>query len=134
MAQVSSHKVKTDWGVFTLHTAEKVARVIEGTTNAKGEFMTGLGRDASGNDVLVAYDRLAGYITGKEGAKVKTGCFYNVREKAAHGKPEVIYTFRVGGKNVDVPAGKELPLKVKAVQEEKKEAKKEAKKKKKSKK
>lgn len=132
MGQVKIKKVETKWGNFTLISAHKVSRVIDGKTNNKGEMIAGLGTKATDEELLVAYDKEAGLIRGKENAKVKTGCFWNVKEKKAQENPKVIYIYRLNKKTVEVPADKELPLQVRAVQaaakEEKKEAAKKAKK------
>ena len=96
---------------------EKVQRVIEGQTNAQGEMVDGLGADAIENDpmaVIAAYDKLGGLIKGKEGAKVKTGSFYDFKKKAPRKEPEVVYVFRVNGEDVEMAEGAPLPLEVKA--------------------
>ncbi len=117
MAKSKVKKVKTDWGNFTLHSADKVTRVIEGTMNSKGEILDGLGLDAKDNDILVQYDKLNGLIRGKENAKIKSGCFWDSRKKEPFKKPEVIFIFRFGNKLIEVPADKELPLEVRAWQQ-----------------
>lgn len=82
-----------------------------------------IGEDASDQDLLVAYDRLGGLIT-KEGQKIKTGCFYDVKSKKAFAKPKLIYLYSVSGRIVEVPEGTELPGEVRAANILAKEAKK----------
>ena len=104
-------------GEYELVNEEKVQRVIEGQTNAQGEMVDGLGADAIENDpmaVIAAYDKLGGLIKGKEGAKVKTGSFYDFKKKAPRKEPEVVYVFRVNGEDVEMAEGAPLPLEVKA--------------------
>lgn len=72
-----------------------------------------LPENASDHDILVAYDKLGGLIT-KGGQKVKTGCFYNPKTKAAIAEPKVIYLYAVNGRIVEVPEGTELPGEVRA--------------------
>ena len=109
-------KVKTKAGSFVLANDGKVKRVTEDTTGSGGNLIHGLGKDGDHDEIIAAYDKLAGHITGKEGATVKTGCFYDFAGKKAHDSPKVIYTFRVPGKgNVEVAAEKDLPLEVQAV-------------------
>ena len=97
---------------------------MENTTGSRGNLIEGLGPDAKPEAVIAGYDKIAGYITGKEGAKVKIGCFYDFKNKKAFEKPEVVYIFRVGKRTVEVKASDPLPLEVQAAhsvdQEEKK--------------
>jgi len=104
-------------GEYTLVNEDKAQRVIEGTTNAKGEFLAGLGEEAIEKNaaaVLAGYDKLGGLITGKDGARVKTGSFYDFKAKAARKTPEVIYTFRINGEYVEMKEGESEPLEVQA--------------------
>ena len=117
-------KIKIKEGSFVLQNEGKVRRVVENTTGSSGNLIKGLGADAEPEAVIAAYDRIGGRITGKEGAKVKTGSFYDFENKAAFEKPQVIYHFRVGRKTVEVKAGDQLPLEVQAaVQVEQEEVK-----------
>lgn len=72
-----------------------------------------LGADFTENDLLVAYDKLGGLIT-KGGQKIKTGCFYDTKRKAAAVKPVPVYLYNVNGHIVEVPEGTELPGEVRA--------------------
>lgn len=122
-------KIKIKEGVFVLQNEGKVRRVVENTTGSSGNLIKGLGADAKPEDVIAAYDRIAGYITGKEGAKVKTGSFYDFDNKKAFEKPNVVYLFRApsarggGSKTIEVKAGDPLPLEAQAVQQDEKEKK-----------
>lgn len=107
-------ELETKFGTFTAVDAGKLERVIVGSTNAGGEFVEGLGEDADPLEILAAYDRIGGLIRGKEGAKVKTGSFYDFKRKAPLKTPEIVYIFRVGGSNVEIADGEPIPLKVQA--------------------
>jgi len=114
-------KVKVKAGNFVLQNESKVRRVTENTTGSSGNLIKGLGKDADHEEIIATYDKIAGYITGKEGAKVKTGCFYDFENKKPFEDPKVIYVFRVDKKVVEVPADKEVPMKAKVSQQVKKE-------------
>ncbi len=121
-------KIKIKEGVFVLQNEGKVRRIVENTTGSSGNLIKGLGADAKPEDVIAAYDRIAGYITGKEGAKVKMGSFYDFENKKAFEKPEVVYLFRVpsargGSRNIEVKADDPLPLEAQASQQVEKEKK-----------
>lgn len=98
---------------FELGNEEKLQRVVSGSLTADGSMIGGLGEDADPNAVLAAYDKLGGLIT-KNGDRVKTGSFYDFKAKEARKKPEVVYVFRIGNKETDVPEGTELPGEVRA--------------------
>ena len=121
-------------GEFSLVNDGKLGRVLDGTSSSDGSLLKGLGKDADHGAIIAAYDKIAGLITGKEGANVKIGCFYDFENKKAFDKPEVIYVFRVGKKSVEVKAGDAVPLEAQAVEAVKKEEVKELKKKAKTKK
>jgi hypothetical protein len=72
-----------------------------------------LPESASDQDILVAYDKLGGLIT-KGGQKIKTGCFYNPKTKAAVVDPKAVYLYAVNGRIIEVPEGSELPGEVRA--------------------
>ena len=126
---MEAFKLKVGKESLVLANMDKVRRIVEGDTDAQGRVVPGLGEGADPMEVAVAYDKIAGLITGKDGAKVKMGCFWNVKEKKAQENPVVIYTFKVDGKSVDIEAEKDLPLEVKATVKAKKEEKKDSKKK-----
>lgn len=69
--------------------------------------------DYSKHDLLIAYDKLGGLIT-RGGQKIKTGCFYDAKRKAAATEPKAIYLYAVNGHIVEVPEGHELPGEVRA--------------------
>ena len=122
-------KIKVKAGTFNLGNSSKLRRVIESTTGSSGNMIKGLGKDADHKVIIAAYDRIAGHITGKESATVKTGCFYDFENKKAFETPKVVYEFRVGKKTVYVDADKDVPMEVKAVHTTKMEETKELKKK-----
>lgn len=66
------------------------------------------GLDASNAAVLALYDKLGGRIT-KGGQQIKTGCFWNIKTKAAVEEPKAIFIYSVNGMLVEVPEGVELP-------------------------
>ncbi len=106
---------------YELVNEDKLERAINGTLNSSAQMVGGVGKkDKAGKlenpeEVLAEYDRLGGLIF-KAGTKdkVKTGSFYDFKLKGARPKPEVVYTYRVNGQEIDVPEGEELPLSVKA--------------------
>lgn len=128
-------QIKVKAGTFSLANSSKLRRVVESTTGSSGNMIKGLGTEAKHEDVIAAYDRIAGHIIGKEGATVKTGCFFDFENKKAFETPKVVYEFRINRKTVYVDAGKEMPMEVQATHqtrmEEIKELKKRAKKSKK---
>lgn len=103
-------------GDFKLHNPQKVERAMYGTPNEKGELSGGVAKEDGTYDeaaLLAEYDRLGGYIT-RGTDKVKTGSFYDFRNKKPFEKPEIAFLFRVNGEEVEVPEGSELPGEVKA--------------------
>jgi hypothetical protein len=110
-------EITTKAGTFTLVNEEKVRLVIEGTTDAKGRPLAGLGEEAlekNSDLVLAMYDKMAGYIKGEDGAKVKLGSFYDFKNKRPRTAPEITYIFRVNGEVVEVKEGEKVPLEVQA--------------------
>lgn len=108
-------KVKIDKvGEFSLANEGKLRRVIDGTTDARGNLIMGTGEKADPMTIITAYDKIGGLILGKEKAKVKTGSFYNFKDKKAHEKPEIVYTFTINRKQIEVREGDPLPLQVQA--------------------
>lgn len=91
--------------------------VLEGTTNAQGDPINGLGEEALTENpemVLAMYDKMAGAIIGRDGAKVKLGSFYDFKKRAPRATPEISYTFRINGERVEMKEGDDEPLEVKA--------------------
>ena len=123
-------QVTVKQGTFDLPNQNKLDRVIEPITGASGQLIEGLGHDAKHEDILVAYDKIAGYIRGKEGSKVKPGCFYDHKTGKAFDDPKVIYTFRINARTVEVPADEAFPVEVQAKQKQDQDKEKETKKKK----
>ena len=116
---MSDKIVTTKVGIFTLKNPEKLSRILDGQTNAKGEIVEGLGEDALTEQpdlVIALYDKLGGYITGKQGAKVKTGSFYHFKKRKAREVPEITYVYRVNGEVIEMKAGEEKPLEVQAAE------------------
>jgi len=91
---------------FELVNPEKVARALKIVTREDGTY--------DENELIAQYDKYGGLIR-KATDKVKMGSFYDFKNKKAKAKPEVVFTYRVNGKIVDVPEGVELPGIVKAV-------------------
>lgn len=100
---------------FELVDPIKVDRVLNGITNNRGEITPGIMVNGEFDEdrLLAEYDKIGGLIR-LDGNKVKIGSFYDFRNRKAFEKPEVMLTFKVNGKFVDVPADKELPPIVKA--------------------
>lgn len=89
---------------------------LENTTKlerAKTNLQAKLGEDVSNSDILVEYDRLGGLLT-RGGQKIKTGCFYDAKNKKAFPEPKIIFIYTVNGHIVEVPDGAELPGEVRA--------------------
>jgi hypothetical protein len=104
---------------FELVNEEKVERAINGTVNSLNEKIGGIiAEDGTydENELLAEYDKLGGLIT-KEGDRVKTGSFYDFRNKKMLSKPNIVFIYNVNGKIVEVEDGKELPGIVKAARE-----------------
>lgn len=103
---------------IVLGNPEKLNRALFGAVAKGGELdSTGVGEKAPFEAVVAAYDRLAGLIT-KNGAKVKTGCFWDFKNGKAIENPEIILLVRgVDGVNYEVKDGDEMPLAVKAAQQ-----------------
>lgn len=102
-------------GELTLVNEEKLERAIHGTVGRAGAHTGGVGEDASDEAILAEYDRLAGLIT-KNGETVKTGSFYDFKERKPREEPEIVLLFTVNGQVVEVPDGAPLPLAVRAQQ------------------
>lgn len=103
-------------GKFELVNEEKVERALNGTVGQSGIVHGGI-RKEDGSfdeaDLLAEYDKLGGLIqSGTD--KVKTGSFYDFKNRRALAKPNVVFTFFVNGKFVEVKDGVELPGEVKA--------------------
>jgi len=102
---------------YVLENPDKVERAINGSIGRLGQLINGVGEEASDELKLAAYDRLGGLIT-KEGRKVKTGCFCDLKASKSLGtavpveNPEVILEFRVDGELVELNADEALPPEV----------------------
>ena len=109
-------------GDFNLVNDDKVRRVLDGETDSKGKLVQGLGEDAIEEDpdaVIAAYDKLGGLIRGEEGAKVKTGCFFDFKNGVPFKNPKVVYEFLINGERVDLDADEEPTLEMKAAKKAK---------------
>lgn len=104
-------------GGYHLVNPEKVDRAINGVMNPKSERIGGIA-DAEGRwdptKLLPEYDRIGGFITNKDGDKVKTGSFYDFRAKKPRETPEVTLIYQVNGEFVEIPETEEKPMIVKA--------------------
>lgn len=110
---VGDRTVVIDGRAYVAENVEKWDRAVNGTIIDQGGLIGGVGKDASPEAKLVAYDKLGGYITF-EGRKVKTGAFWSFDDNAAVESPEPVLLFRVDGENVEVPVGAQLPIEVQA--------------------
>ena len=109
---------------YVLVNVDKFERVVYGSMAAQGRLANGIGENASDEDKLAAYDRLGGLIL-KDGRKLKTGCFWNFEKRFEHfsssnviKSPVVVFLLKdLGGKEVEVAEGKEIPLEIKAAEQ-----------------
>ncbi len=102
---------------YTLKNSEKVDRALNGTLLGNGSKIGGIVKEDGSYDddaLLAEYDKLGGLITNNDGDIVKTGSFYDFKNKKAKTKAEVMLTFKINGRVVDVPEGKEMPKIVEA--------------------
>jgi len=105
-------------GNFILKNPEKIERALHGSPVAGGVVGGIVDKDGKykDNDLLVAYDKLAGYITNLKGDKVLNGSFYDIKNKKAFDKPKVSYVFRIpGAGQVVVKEGDDAPKVLEAV-------------------
>jgi len=75
---------------FECSNDEKLERAINGSMSSRGQLANGVGKDASDEAKLAAYDRLGGLIT-KDGRKVKNGSFWDIKNNCPKEEPVVIY-------------------------------------------
>lgn len=111
---------------FVLENADKLERVIYGDVKRAGVPEGGLIEQYEEVGkipkelVLAHYDKLAGFITktagGAERVKIKTGSFWDFRNKRPHKEPKIMYIFRVGGENVEVDDPSNLARAVTTIQ------------------
>lgn len=94
---------------------EKVQRAMHGSVASKGLMVGGVGEDADDDAILAEYDRLGGLV--KKGRhNVKTGSFYDFKNKRPHKTPKPMLVFSVNGEIVEVEADKPLPIEVQAAE------------------
>jgi hypothetical protein len=98
---------------YVIQNDSKYIRAVQGSINAHGELTGGVGEKATEGDKLAAYDKLGGLILFG-GRKIKTGSFWDFKKNKRVDNPEPIIQIRVDGELFEYPAGKELPLEVKA--------------------
>lgn len=101
---------------FELVNEEKIDRALNGSITGNNTRIGGIIKEDGtyDEDALIAeYDKLAGLIM-KGSDVVKTGCFYDFKNKRYSKEPKIIFQFRVNGKVVEVEDGVELPGIVKA--------------------
>lgn len=99
---------------FTLVNADKVRRVLEGEKNGSRVVFKGLGSKPDPMQLIAEYDRRAGLIRGRDGAAVKTGCFWDFENGEPFADPKVVYIFRVNGEVVELGEDEERPMQVQA--------------------
>jgi len=101
---------------FLLVNEEKVERALNGSVVGDGTHKGGVSKtDGTYDDgaLLAEYDKLGGLI--KKGSdNVKTGSFYDFKAKKPKATPEIVFTYMINGKVVEVKDGTELPGIVKA--------------------
>lgn len=68
----------------------KLDRVINGSVGSQGQLSGGLGKDASEDAILAAYDKIGGLIRTQDGKKVATGTFYDFENRKPRIKVEVV--------------------------------------------
>ena len=113
-------------GQFTLENEEKIDRAINGTPGRGGVAQGGVGKDAKPEAILAEYDRLGGYIT-KGGRKIKSGSFYDFKNRKPRVEPEVVYELRdLDGNKVELKEGEDVPVEVIAAEKRAKNKKAEA--------
>ena len=103
---------------FVLQNSGKTERVINGELGREGSLVGGMGeKEAKENPslVLARYDKIAGYIT-KDGVKIKTGSFWDIKKKCPREKPEVMYIFNIGGEKIEVDNPANLASAVSTIQ------------------
>jgi hypothetical protein len=104
---------------YVLENRSKTQRAIIGTLGPKGELQGGVGKEATPLAKITEYDRLGGYITCEKGgqkAKVKTGSFYDFKNKQARKSPVVVFVFRdIYGEEIELADGAEMPMSVLAL-------------------
>lgn len=119
---------------YSLINEEKVERALNGTPKDDSTTIGGIGGGAYREDgvwkregeelnekevdvletaLLAEYDKLGGLIK-RGNDKVKTGSFFNLKSKKPFDVPQVMFVYRVNGKLVEIPDGKELPGEVRA--------------------
>jgi hypothetical protein len=101
---------------FDLINEEKVERAINGTPGTDGTTIGGISKEDGSYDdnaLLAEYDKLGGLIK-RGGDTVKTGSFYDIKNRKPFKEPKVIFIYNVNGQNVEVEDGEELPGIVKA--------------------
>lgn len=103
---------------FELANPEKVERAIFGMVADQGRLVGGVGEDASDEAKIAEYDRLGGLITqGDKKYKVKTGSFYDFKERKPRETPQVVLLFKdLNGEEVEVGADEEIPMEVRAAE------------------
>ena len=98
---------------FLLENPDKVRRAIEGSQSTYATKFQKLADGYAPEVLLAAYDRLGGRIT-KDGVLVKTGSFWDFKNKVARKEPEVIFIAKVDGVEVEVEEEEaKEPVKVK---------------------
>ena len=100
---------------YEIVNTDKWERALHGSLGRVGRLEGGVGDDASDMAKLAAYDRLGGLVR-KNGRKIKTGAFYDFREKKDRVIPEIEYVFIIDGEEVLIAEDEELPLEVRAAE------------------
>lgn len=101
---------------FDIVNEDKWQRAIHGTIGRESIAVGGVGEDASDEEKLASYDRLAGLIK-KDGHIVKNGAFWDFAGKKVRKTPVVIFLLKdLQGKTIEVPEGEEIPLEARAAE------------------
>ena len=101
---------------FELLNDSKVERALNGVPQADGTSKGGIANEDGTFDedkLLCEYDKLGGCIK-RGGDKLKSGCFYDFKKRKPRVIPQLAFSYRVNGREIEVPEGAELPGIVKA--------------------
>ena len=105
-------------GEYTIVNEDKFERAVNGVIGGAkgGQLIGGVGKDATDAQKLAEYDKLGGLIR-KGDNKVKTGSFWDIKEKKMREKPEVILIFRdIEGNYVELGENETKPIEIVAAE------------------
>lgn len=96
-------------GDYTLVNDEKIDRAVNGSMTRGGMLTGGVGRNADEDVLLSKYDELGGLIM-KGKLKVKTGSFFDFKEKKTRLEPKVLFEMSMNGRVMVVDESKASAL------------------------